>query len=184
MNEESSLEGKIDKCTMLYDCGLCHDALKCYEEVVKFKPDVGVSYYLKGMCLYRLNKFHEAIECFDKSVGLDTDQHLPHQAKAVCLMRLKNYDEAVQSLKRALQKKPNDVETMFLISCCFLFLDDEQSAREWVDISKRFDPLKTRGMLQLFFESFVLGNEEMKREERELLQKNLEKIGRKKEGEA
>lgn len=180
---ENLIENKMEKCTALYDCGLCRDALKCYEEVVNFKPDTGVAYYLKGMCLYRLNRLHEAIGCFEKSVGLDRDEQLPHQAKGICLMRLKKYEEAIESLKKALQKNPKDVETMFLIACCFLFMEDEESAREWVDISKRFDPMQTRGMLQLFFEIFVLGSEELSKDEKEVLKKTLEKMDeRKKRG--
>ncbi|MBI5158848.1 tetratricopeptide repeat protein [Candidatus Micrarchaeota archaeon] len=174
--DDKLVEGKLEKCTALYDYGLCRDALACYNEVVSFKPECGVSYYLKGMCLYRLGKFQEAVDCFDKSVGLDRDEQLPHQAKGICLMRLKKFEDAIQSFKKALHKKPRDVETMFLIACCFLFLEDEQSAREWVDISRRFDPMHARGMLQLFFEIFVLGSEELSADEKEVLKATLQKI--------
>lgn len=175
------VEGKLEKCTALYDCGLCRDALACYNEVVEFKPECGVSYYLKGMCLYRLGKFQEAIECFEKSVGLDKDEQLPHQAKGICLMRLKKFEPAIHCFKKALQKNPREVETMFLISCCFLFLEDEQSAREWVDISRKLDPMQARGMLQLFFEIFVLGSEELSEGEKEVLKATLQKIDERKE---
>lgn len=170
------LENKLDQCSALYDNDSTGTALKCYEAILSFKPDSGIAYYLKGMCLYRLDKLREAIACFDISVGLDKDQCLPHHAKGCCLMRLGEYDLAIRSLKTALELNPKDVETMFLLASCFLLINDEQQAREWISLALKMDGLKTKGMLQSFFENFILGSESLRNEEIAALHKQLEKL--------
>ena len=173
------IEGEISRCSELYDSGLNEEALKCYNEIIEFMPEVGIGWYLKGMCLYKIDKFDEAIGCFDKAGEIDKDQYLPFQAKGMALVRLFRFEEAIQCFRQALERNPKDVETMFLVAACFIFLGDEEKAREWVNTAMRFDPLKTKGLLQSFFETFVLKDENITSDEKLDIQKMIDELGKK-----
>ncbi|MEM3031230.1 MAG: tetratricopeptide repeat protein [Candidatus Micrarchaeia archaeon] len=174
-----AVEGEIGKCSELYDSGLSEEALRCYDEIVRFMPEMGIGWYLKGMCLYKLNRFDEAIACFEKAGSLDRDQYLPWQAKGMALVRLFKFEEAVASFKEALERNPRDVETMFLVAACFIFEGDEEKAREWVRTAMRFDPLKTKTLLQTFFEAFVLKDENITADEKLNIQHMIDELGKK-----
>jgi len=174
-----SAEGEIGRCSELYDSGLSEEALRCYEEIVQFMPEMGIGWYLKGMCLYKLNRFDEAIPCFEKAGSLDKDQYLPFQAKGMALVRLFKFEQAIESFKSALERNPSDVETMFLVAACFIFMGDEERAREWVQTAMRFDPLKTKALLQSFFEAFVLRDENITADEKLDIQRMIDELGKK-----
>ena len=47
--------------------GKYEDAIKCYDEIIKIKPDDAFTWYNKGIALANLGKQEDADNCFAKA---------------------------------------------------------------------------------------------------------------------
>ena len=45
-----------------------NEAIRCFDEAIRFKPYDSVAYHLKGLCLEYLKNYGEAIKCFDDAL--------------------------------------------------------------------------------------------------------------------
>jgi tetratricopeptide (TPR) repeat protein len=51
-----------------------NEAIKCFDEAIRFKPNDSVAYHLKGLCLQFLQDYAEAIRCFDNALKVRVQQ--------------------------------------------------------------------------------------------------------------
>jgi tetratricopeptide (TPR) repeat protein len=106
-----------NKATILEKTGKTDEAIKCYDRVIKIRPDFLYAYSSKALALGNLGKFTEALEYHDKAIKLSPDEDIAWYNKARTYSLMKNRTGMLDCLKKAIElnkeymekaKKDND----------------------------------------------------------------------------
>jgi tetratricopeptide (TPR) repeat protein len=94
----------------LADAGFEERSLECYSRAVFLQPADALSWYSRGVLLFRLGRYKEAESSFQASVKDNAEEGWASAAfywRAQSLMELSRDQEAVACLERALQMNPD-----------------------------------------------------------------------------
>ena len=107
-------EEEIEKSRIWYNKGVIlaskeehGEAIKCFEESIKYDPEHFLPWFAKGTSLSRLKRYDEAIESFDKALQVSPSDEKCLSNKAHCLYELKRYQEALECIDQAIKLNPN-----------------------------------------------------------------------------
>jgi tetratricopeptide (TPR) repeat protein len=101
INPKNSLAWN-DKGILLWTMGMRNEALDCYNEAVKFKPDFTDALINQGVALNNLNRRDEALVAYNKALEIDTNSEEALTNKGVVLFKMGKYQEAIDSFNRSI----------------------------------------------------------------------------------
>jgi tetratricopeptide (TPR) repeat protein len=86
------------------------EAVDCYRQVLKFKPDAVGAFINLGNVYQRLNKLEEAVASFEQALKIKPDIAQVHNNLGAALASQGKFAEAVDSYRRALKIQPDYVQ--------------------------------------------------------------------------
>lgn len=78
------------------------EALQCYDEILKIRPDDGLTITSKRRIYSMLGKFKEAIECCDKEIEIDPQDNFAYLFKGTYLHKLGKFEEAIKCFDKSI----------------------------------------------------------------------------------
>jgi len=96
---------------VLGQTGRVPEAISCYEEAVRIKPDYAQAHYNLGTSLLRVGRLGDAMVHWGEAARLRPDFAEAHYNLGVALMGLGRLPEAAEHLEQALRINPNYAET-------------------------------------------------------------------------
>jgi cytochrome c-type biogenesis protein CcmH/NrfG/4-amino-4-deoxy-L-arabinose transferase-like glycosyltransferase len=99
--------------------GLNDEAMKCFTESLRLKPDWLETYYYAAGALIQQNKVSEAINYYSYALRMKPDYPRAHADLGVALDKLGKTDEAIEHYKEALQLKPDIPEVYYNLGIIF-----------------------------------------------------------------
>ncbi|MCY6483540.1 tetratricopeptide repeat protein [Clostridium aestuarii] len=96
------------KAYILTELGNLYDAIKCYNECLKLKPDYYEAYCQKGELLITLCNHKEALNTYSKAIEIDNNRSDAYMGKALVYMDLQDYSMAFPLVKKAYRLDPCD----------------------------------------------------------------------------
>lgn len=95
------------------------DAERCYQTVLANAPDMPEANNLMGTIAMEAEDYGTAVEYFEKAIkGNPRDPMIRHNI-ASALISLHDYHDAIPHLRRALDLKPGQIETVSLVATCY-----------------------------------------------------------------
>ncbi|MEM0438164.1 MAG: tetratricopeptide repeat protein [Candidatus Micrarchaeia archaeon] len=175
---DKAYEEIIARSNEFYEKGDYEKALSWYEDATRLEPQQGLSWYMKGMTLFRMEKYDEALLAFEMAAKLDANRAEPLMGKAYVHMKMFRFSEAVECFKEAFIRDEN-FETACLIGLCYLLDDNEEQAAEW--FRKAFS-ISRDGTLKFFEEMYlnvVLRDENITSDEKVAVRTAIDKLKKK-----
>jgi protein O-GlcNAc transferase len=86
---------------------LLHDAIACYQQAIKLRPDFAIAHGNLGSCYYDLGDFTQAIKCFNYAIQLEPNFPDAYNNLGNALKEESRLDEAINSYRAALHLKPD-----------------------------------------------------------------------------
>lgn len=147
------VESMLAKCEKMQNKGDSKGALKCYDDVAKFEPDTGITWYMKGACLFSLGKYDEAIESFEKAAKLSPERAEPRTAVGYCQISKGNLDAAMTEFKAAEKINSTDPLNLTFLAFCAALRGEKDDVGVYIKKAAKIDP---KGTIQRY-RDFVLG---------------------------
>ncbi|MCD6036432.1 MAG: hypothetical protein K0S67_316 [Nitrososphaeraceae archaeon] len=91
-----------------YRRGKYHEALECYNSILKLQPNNEHALLRKGNILVQVNEDKKALECFDEVIKLNKNSSDAWYYKAKLNMKIKDYENALKCLDKASSINPDD----------------------------------------------------------------------------
>ena len=121
------------------------EAERYYQTVLAQAPDMPEANNLMGTIAIEAEDFAVAVEFFEKAVkGLPKDTLIRHNI-ASALISLNDYHDAIPHLRRALDLKPGQVETVALVATCYNLMGRGKEALQFAAKSLGMDDLNQKG---------------------------------------
>lgn len=92
------------------DLGQNVEAVHCYQQALRKKPDFINAWYNRGIALDRLGRYAEALGSFNQVIRLQTDNARAWFYRGVALANLRQTGDAIASLDKAIQLQPDFLE--------------------------------------------------------------------------
>jgi Tfp pilus assembly protein PilF len=86
--------------------GDVYKAIKCFDNILRLKPDYPDAHFNLGLTLASLTQYDEAIEHFKRALQLKPDWYDVYYYLGLTYSRIGKIEMAIQNLRRALQLKP------------------------------------------------------------------------------
>ncbi len=121
------------------------EAERYYQTVLAQAPDMPEANNLMGTIAIEAEDFAVAVEFFEKAVkGLPKDPLIRHNI-ASALISLHDYHHAVPHLRRALDLKPSQIETIALVATCYNRMGRGKEALQFAVKSLGMDDVNPNG---------------------------------------
>lgn len=115
------------------------DAERCYQMVLQRVPDMPEACNLMGTIALEAKDEAVAAEYFEKATkGLPKDATVRHNFGSA-LFHLHDYHDAIVQLRKALELKPGQIDSLALMSSCFNRLGRAEDAVQFADKGLRMD---------------------------------------------
>jgi tetratricopeptide (TPR) repeat protein len=118
------------KGTILLYMGEKHEALKCFDEVLRIKPKDIASLIHKGEILVSCERYGDAKECFLKAVKIGRCSERALYGAAVASFMLSEYDEAESYIENILKINPRNYESILIKALILAQRGDYDGMRE------------------------------------------------------
>ncbi|NHI04573.1 hypothetical protein DYY67_0331 [Candidatus Nitrosotalea sp. TS] len=83
------MDALVNKGSALHTLGKHHDAIDCYDRVLKIQPRYAMAIAYKGLSLGELGMLKDAIKCFNSALKIDKKYDIALNNKALALELLK-----------------------------------------------------------------------------------------------
>ncbi len=142
MPTPSSVERYMETGDRLFDQKQYEEALKAYEEALRFDPRYVAAYNEKGNTLLSLNRFEEALKAYEEEIRLDPKYVYGHNGKGLALKGLGRYAEALREYEDAIKVDPRYVSTYLNKGDALLYLKRYEEAlkayEEAIQLDRRY----------------------------------------------
>jgi serine/threonine protein kinase len=108
--KDEVLEGLLNEANDLREAGKYQEALKAYDQVLKYKGDVPEAYWGRCYSLNKLQQPKEAIDGCTKALDLKPDYPEALSSRGYALDQQKRYKEALEDFERAIALKGDFAE--------------------------------------------------------------------------
>ncbi len=124
------------------------DALFAIERATGDYGDDATLWVIRALSYIGNKKFFEAMDCFDKACELDPIDDKPWLYMGRMLMiDLNRLVDARAALIESLNRRPDNIETMWLLALCHLRLGEMAESSDIVNKLLKIDPYYIRGIL-------------------------------------
>jgi tetratricopeptide (TPR) repeat protein len=110
--------------------GNYNEAIKHFDEAVKFNPDDGAAFNDRALCMVELGIIDEAFYYFDKGIEVEPDYATVYHNKGWLLNKIGRHNEAIEYFNKALKLQPRRAVTYENLADALANLGDYQSALE------------------------------------------------------
>lgn len=121
------------------------EAERYYQTVLAQAPDMPEANNLMGTIAIEAEDFAVAVEFFEKAVKRQPKDPLIRHNIASALISLHDYYDAIPHLRRALDLKPSQVETVALVATCYNLMGRGKEALHFAAKSLGMDDLNQNG---------------------------------------
>jgi tetratricopeptide (TPR) repeat protein len=90
-----------------------HEAIACYDEVLRCDPNNAFAYNELAVALKQLGRYQEALEYCDRAIALRSDFAEAYCNRGNALGNLRCYEDALVSYERAIYFKPDHAEACY-----------------------------------------------------------------------
>jgi Flp pilus assembly protein TadD len=97
----------------LLKAGKIQEAISCYEQMLRDKPDDAGLHYSLGTALQTAGRMQEAIRQWEQAVRLDPDLAAAHNNLGTALLRQGKVQQAIEHYERALRIDPGDADVHY-----------------------------------------------------------------------
>ncbi len=113
--------------------GLLEEAIACFDQALKFKPDLHQAWNNRGYTLIKLGQLEEALASWERAIELGNQSSRVFFNRAIVLLALNRWDEGITTLNNALNrltdgKEPSTDDTELIIRNLF---NSTQDAANW-----------------------------------------------------
>ncbi len=115
-------------------------ALACFEEVARARPDSSEVHNRQARALERLGRLEEALQCLDRALALDPENVADLRNRAVILKKLERKAEALQSCEAALAIAADNTQLLITRALLLNELNRREEALETVDRAVGLQP--------------------------------------------
>jgi len=115
-------------------------ALPCFDEAVRFEPDLAYTWHNKGIALDHLGRHKEALACFDEAVKLKPDFAEAWINKGAALGELEQDKEALACFDEAVKLKPDDAGAWYNKGVALGHLEQYKEALAYFDEAIKLEP--------------------------------------------
>jgi serine/threonine protein kinase len=112
-NPDLAIWEMVNKGISLYNLGYKKEAINCYNEVIKKKPDYAEVYHDRGIALRSINMIDEAISDYNKAIQLKPDYGDAYYNRGIALHTSGKTKEAIRDFDTALKYKPNYAKALY-----------------------------------------------------------------------
>lgn len=106
------------------------EAIRDFEEALKYGPDEWVIYNNLGCCYERAGDYEKAIDYFHRSLEIlgDKKSQLPYNNLADCYLALEEYEKALECYEKNLAQAPDDKTIFKELGFLFCYMKDYKKA--------------------------------------------------------
>jgi tetratricopeptide (TPR) repeat protein len=140
--------------SILFDEGKTEEAILHYNEAIRIKPNLILSYDKRGVAYAKLGRHQQAFEDFNKAILLRPDYADAYYNRGTLYHNLGRYQPAIDDLSEAIRLKPDNLLAYFNRGGAYINLGQYHPAIE--DLSKvisldpaSFDAYNNRGFIHL-----------------------------------
>ncbi len=120
--------------SVLFDEGKNEEAIRHFNEVIRIRPGLILSYNKRGLAYAKLGQYQKAFEDLNNVIRLKPDYADAYNSRALINYALKRHREAIEDLTEAVRLKPDHAEAFNNRGNIHLGLGQHQKAVE--DLSK------------------------------------------------
>lgn len=118
-NQDLEIWELENKGISLFNLGYKTEAINCYNEVIKAKPDYAQVYHDRGIAFKSMGKINEAIDDYNKAIQLKPDFENAYYNRGIALHSAGRIKDAIKDFDASLKYKPDNVKALYnrAISC-------------------------------------------------------------------
>jgi len=120
--------------SVLFDEGKYEEAIRHFNEVIRIKPGLILSYNKRGLAYARLGQYPQAFEDLNNVIRMKPDYADAYNSRALLHHGLKRHREAIEDLTEAVRLKPDHAEAYNNRGNIYLGLGEHHNAVE--DLSR------------------------------------------------
>lgn len=111
------------------------EAIRDFEEALKFSPDEWVIYNNLGVCYERMGDYDRAIDYFQQALEYlgDRKSLLPYNNLADCYLTLEQYEKALRCYEKNLEQFPDDKNLFKELGFVCRYMKDYKKALSWFE---------------------------------------------------
>jgi Flp pilus assembly protein TadD len=98
----------LDSAFRYQECGQMVEAIACYREAARLRPDLAAAHTGLAAILFRQKRYAEAERCCREALRIDSASAAGHSNLAAVLVQLRRFPEAEKSARQALQCDPGN----------------------------------------------------------------------------
>lgn len=95
-----------DRGVALYDKAQFEEAIKCFDNAIRLKPDFAAAYLRRGDAKDELTQFRPALEDLNIVLRLKPDNALAYSLRGIIYSNLEKYEQAILDLNEAVRLSP------------------------------------------------------------------------------
>ncbi len=160
----------MEKTLALLRAGKIEEVRKRAKDILKKTRWDPESWFRLGMASQHEGNLEYALECFERALQIAPDPRY-YRAKASVHMESFEFEEAIENLQEALDVS-EDVDSLFLLAVCFMFMDSAEAGRYMKKAMKK-DRKRTKELLQDFFLRFFKEDKAIPEKEKKKLWKKI-----------
>ena len=106
-----------------------YEAMKHFDQAVKYNPKDGAAFNDRALCMVELGIIDEAFDYFDKGIEAEPDYATVYHNKGWLLNKIGRHTEAIRYFRKALQLQPKRAVTYENLANALANLSDYQGAK-------------------------------------------------------
>jgi protein O-mannosyl-transferase len=116
--------------SVLFDEGKTEEAIAHYNEVIRIRPNLSLSYNKRGLAYARLGQYQKAFDDLNKVILLKPDYADAYNSRAIIYNNLGQQQQALKDLNKAIFLKPDHAEASNNRGIIYQILGQHQRAVE------------------------------------------------------
>ena len=109
------------------------EAIFCYEQAIKLKPDYADAYCRMGLAYhYGRKDYDKAVEFYNKSLELNPNDDYPYYCIGnIYMFQKQNYDKAIECFKKAVELNPHWPFSYYNLGTAYGYQGDQEKEMEY-----------------------------------------------------
>jgi TolA-binding protein len=131
--------------------GLYKEAIKAYEQAIRFNPGRVDAYMSLGLDYYKIGNYSEAVHAYKQAIKIKPDEQSAYNKLAAAYILLGKYSMALDAFKESLKTDPHNPETHFNLGVAYIISGDKDGAISEYTILRDLDKNRADKLLELIY---------------------------------
>jgi FkbM family methyltransferase len=141
---------------VLLSLGRIGEAIVSYQEALRLRPGLPQALINLALSLQDVGFLPGAIEYYEKQSERHPNDFLPHVRIAQALQVLGHWDAAAHRLQRALELKPDSIDTLAVLSANYMYIGDARTGMDYLQQVLDAIPRNALSQSRLIFDRLYL----------------------------